>query len=111
MTAFLNNPPEIKSTACPSCSLVSFGFFLIWGMKSAARTIGPATNCGKKVTKKSKIVQPLEKAFGICDKFGQWYKFPPVYINTVTHRLEGVEGNPYPAKRYFERKSRVPPNH
>ena len=53
--AFLNKPFEIKKIAFPKLLLDTFLFCLIWGRKSTARTIGPATNCGKKETKKAKF--------------------------------------------------------
>jgi hypothetical protein len=59
ITIFLNNPHKIRRN--PSSAWVSLNFLLvsICGNKFEARSIGPATNCGKKETKAATPIKCL----------------------------------------------------
>ena len=47
---FFKSPFRIQKPACPMVSRVTARGERIWGTNSAARTMGPATSCGKKDT-------------------------------------------------------------
>ncbi|EJW90102.1 secreted protein [gut metagenome] len=46
----MKSPQTTRNSASPNSLCVILAFLYICGMKSLARTIGPATNCGKKET-------------------------------------------------------------
>ena len=56
--------------------------FSIWGRKRRARSMGPATSCGKKATKSAKS-RKLRRAVHLA----------AVDVEGVAQRLEGVEGD------------------
>ena len=53
-TTFSNSPTTSRLRPHPNCAAVARRGRASCGRKSAARTIGPATNCGKKLTNRAK---------------------------------------------------------
>ena len=49
-STFLSRPLRIQNPARPTVARVTVAGLRIWGTKSAARTMGPATSWGKKDT-------------------------------------------------------------
>ena len=61
-TTFWNRPSVIRNNPQLNISRVAFCGFSHCGMKSVARTMGPATSCGKNVTYSAKSRNDREGA-------------------------------------------------
>ena len=74
-------PDDQQQRPSPPCRESISGTRWNWGMRCEARTIGPATRCGKKLI--SRVMSSRRRRRGL----------PPVDVDDVAHALEGEEGD------------------